>query len=87
VLPKDCAVEIDLRSWPPQPIFELLRRLGNLEENDFRRTFNLGVGMVFIVPARKIGFVRQTLQSLREPFYEIGQVVPAKPRRPKVIYL
>ncbi|MGH9582804.1 MAG: AIR synthase-related protein, partial [Bryobacteraceae bacterium] len=62
-------------------------RLGNLEENDFRRTFNLGIGMVLIVPSRKIGFVRQTLKKLREPFYEIGQVVPSKPRRPKVVYL
>ncbi|HEX7359347.1 MAG TPA: phosphoribosylformylglycinamidine cyclo-ligase [Bryobacteraceae bacterium] len=87
VLPKNCAVEIDLHSWPPQPIFELLRRLGDLEENDFRRTFNLGVGMVLIVPARKIGFVRQILRKLRESFYEIGRVVPAKPRRPRVMYL
>ncbi|MGH9621693.1 MAG: phosphoribosylformylglycinamidine cyclo-ligase, partial [Bryobacteraceae bacterium] len=87
VLPKNCAVEIDLRSWPPQPIFELLRRLGDLEDDDFRRTFNLGVGIVLIVSARKIGFVRQILRKLREPFYEIGRVVPARPRRPRVMYL
>jgi phosphoribosylformylglycinamidine cyclo-ligase len=87
VLPKTCAVEIDLHSWPPQPIFELLRRLGNLEEADFRRTFNLGIGMVLVVDAGKIGFVRQKLKQLKQPFYEIGRVVRFRPRRPKVIYL
>jgi phosphoribosylformylglycinamidine cyclo-ligase len=87
VLPKHCAVAIDMQSWPRQPIFELLRRLANVEESDFRRTFNLGIGMVLIVPSRKIGFVRQILKKLKEPFYEIGQVVRSKPRRPRVIYL
>ncbi len=87
VLPKNCAAEIDPRSWPTQPIFELLRKAGNLEENELRRTFNLGIGMVLIVSPKKIGFVRQILAKLKEPCYEIGRVVRSKSRQPKVIYL
>jgi phosphoribosylformylglycinamidine cyclo-ligase len=88
ILPDDCAVEIDVKSWPAQPIFELLRKLGNIPEDDLRRTFNLGVGMVLVVSPRKIGFVSQILKSLREPFHEIGHVVPRKSKRaPKVVYL
>jgi phosphoribosylformylglycinamidine cyclo-ligase len=75
VLPKDCAVEIDASSWPKQPIFELLRELGGVPEDDFRRTFNLGVGMVLVVSAKKLAEVSRVLKKLREPFYRIGQVI------------
>jgi phosphoribosylaminoimidazole (AIR) synthetase len=87
ILPRHCAAEIDPRSWPRQPIFELLQKLGNVPEEDFRRTFNLGVGMVFVVPARKIGFVSQILKKLGEPFHQIGRVVETRSNTPKVIYL
>jgi phosphoribosylformylglycinamidine cyclo-ligase len=88
VLPQGCAVEIEVNSWPRQPIFELLQRLGNIPEDDFRRTFNLGIGMVLVVPAKKIGFVSQILKKLREPCHQIGRVVAAKSKRePKVRYL
>jgi len=88
ILPKNTGVEIDPTSWPQQPIFELLAKLGNIPEDDLRRTFNLGIGMVFVVPARKIGFVSQILKKLREPFHEIGRVVELKSKKQvKVIYL
>jgi len=88
VLPKGCAVEIDTNSWPKQPIFELLQRLGNIPADDFRRTFNLGVGMVLVVAANKVGFVSQILKKLREPHYQVGLVVAPKSRRqPKVRYV
>jgi len=88
ILPAGCAVEIDAGSWPSQPIFEILRKLGNIPEDDLRRTFNLGIGMIFVVAARKIGFVSQILKKIREPFYEIGRVVERKSSRSaKVVYL
>lgn len=88
VLPKNCAVEINLSSWPSQPIFDLLKSIGDVPDNDFRRTFNLGIGMVLVVPQRKLGFVSQILKKLREPFFEIGQVVKARSgKHPKVSYI
>ena len=87
ILPSGCAVEIDIHSWPAQPIFEILRKIGNIPEDNLRRTFNLGVGMVLIVPSNKLGFVRQKLKAVRQPFHEIGRVVERKSKRhPKVIY-
>jgi phosphoribosylformylglycinamidine cyclo-ligase len=88
ILPRGCAVQIDPHSWPSQAIFELLQRLGNIPEDDFRRTFNLGIGMVLIVAESKIGFVSQILKKLREPFSQIGRVIQLKsPRQPRVVYL
>jgi phosphoribosylformylglycinamidine cyclo-ligase len=88
VLPKHLGVEIDPASWPDQPIFGLLGKLGNIPQDDLRRTFNLGIGMVFIVPFRKLKFVSQILKKLREPFYQIGRVVDLKSsKQPKVAFL
>jgi phosphoribosylformylglycinamidine cyclo-ligase len=88
VLPQGCAVELNSNSWPKQPIFELLKKLGGIPEDDYRRTFNLGIGMVLIVARAKLPAVTHILKKLREPFHEIGVVVPRKRRsQPEVAYL
>ena len=87
-LPEGLAAEIHVERWPRQPIFELLQRLANVPEDDFRRTFNLGVGMVLMIPEKKVGKASALLSRLREPHYEIGRVVRLASRRGKrVIYL
>jgi phosphoribosylformylglycinamidine cyclo-ligase len=88
VLPTGLAAEIDRTSWPNQPIFELLKSIGDVPEEDYRRTFNLGVGMVLVVAEKKIGFVSQILRKMREPFYRIGRVAKqSSPRAARVVYL
>ena len=88
ILPRTLAAEINGSSWPRQPIFELLKEIGNIPEEDYRRTFNLGVGMILVVAEGQFGFVSQILKKLGEPFYQIGRVVKQKtPRQPKVTYL
>jgi phosphoribosylformylglycinamidine cyclo-ligase len=87
ILPRGLAVEISPKSWPSQPIFEYLRKLGNVPDDDYRRTFNLGIGMVLVIAENKVGFVSQILKKLGEPFYQIGQVIRRAQRQPKVRYL
>ncbi len=87
VLPDGLAAEIELGSWPKQPIFDLLQKIGNIPDDDLRRTFNLGVGMVFVVSKKKLGFVSSVLKKLGEAAYPIGRVVPQKsPGQPRVSY-
>ncbi len=87
ILPKACAAQIEIESWPRQPIFKLLQKMGNIPEDDFRRTFNLGIGMVFAISPRHIEAATQILRKLREPAYPIGQVVAHhSARQPRVIY-
>ena len=51
VLPAGLGVHLRRGSWTAPPIFELLTRLGDLDQDDLELTFNLGIGMVAIVPA------------------------------------
>ncbi len=87
ILPKGCAAEIHLGSWPRQPIFDLLQKIGNIPEDDLRRTFNLGIGMVLAISPKKLGVVLRILNTMREPVYRIGRVVAQKSRKqPRVRY-
>ena len=65
-------------SWPVPPIFDLLRRLGNIPGDDYRRTFNLGIGMILVIAGRNLARARKLLDGLGEPCYEIGRVIPLK---------
>jgi phosphoribosylformylglycinamidine cyclo-ligase len=49
VLPQGCDVTIDTRAWTPDPIFQFLQKAGNVEIDEMYHTFNMGIGMVFVV--------------------------------------
>jgi phosphoribosylformylglycinamidine cyclo-ligase len=87
ILPKGLAVEIHKDSWPVLPIFELLRRVGNIPEADYRRTFNLGIGMILVIGKRELAEASSVLKRLREKFFEIGQVIEAHRNAPRVLYI
>jgi phosphoribosylformylglycinamidine cyclo-ligase len=80
ILPDGLAVEVHASAWPVPPIFQLLQRLGNIPDDDLRRTFNLGIGMVLVVSQRNVARVRRVLARLNETCYEIGSVVPLRGR-------
>jgi len=79
VLPRHCAVEVRLGSWPIPPLFRLLERLGKLPAEEMLRTFNMGVGMALIVPKRHLVTVQKFLKRRREKSFVIGQVVRGHP--------
>jgi phosphoribosylformylglycinamidine cyclo-ligase len=86
MLPKGLAAAIDCASWRIPPLFEALRRIGNIPDDDYRRTFNLGVGMILAVPARAAARAEAALAKLGESPIRIGSVVSHKRGRPRVEY-
>ena len=75
VLPENCAVEIDLNSWPNLPIFDLLVKLGGLKNSEAYKTFNMGIGYVFILPEDQLDAANKLLDKIGVKAYEIGKVV------------
>ena len=49
VMPEALAATIDRATWTPQPVFDLVRRVGGVAQPDLERTLNCGVGMVALV--------------------------------------
>lgn len=83
ILPKNISAVIELGSWPVLPIFEHLRELGNVSQDEMLRTFNLGVGLIAVVPAEKFKRTKSMLERANEKFYVIGRTVKGDRR---VIY-
>jgi phosphoribosylformylglycinamidine cyclo-ligase len=86
MLPKGLAAAIDTKSWKIPPIFEVLRRIGDVPLDDFRRTFNLGIGMILTVPARGLSRAEAVLEQLGESPIRIGSVIKQKRGRGRVEY-
>lgn len=77
ILPENCAVELKAESWPSLPIFEVCQEIGKLSHDEIYRTFNMGIGLVMIVPAVSVAQIKNALHTFPSyPVYEIGRVVP-----------
>jgi phosphoribosylformylglycinamidine cyclo-ligase len=51
VMPEELVATVDRSSWTPQPIFDLVRQVGAVDQADLERTLNCGVGMVAVTTA------------------------------------
>jgi len=87
MLPKEFGVAIQTASWKIPPLFEVLRRIGDIPEEDYRRTLNLGVGMILAVPARTAVKAEAVLSKMGETAFRIGTVVAQKRGKPRVEYV
>ena len=67
------------------PIFEYLKKLGNLSQNDCYETFNMGIGMVLAVSEDKLESVKKLLSDKNEDFYIIGNLRKRKDNEEKII--
>ncbi len=74
IIPEGLKLDVDWNSWPEPLIFDIIRREGNVPEEDMRRTFNLGIGLVMVVERNAADRISEELKSRQENAYIIGQV-------------
>ena len=73
VIPEHVSLEVDINSWNKIPIFDFLKNNLDIETKDLYQTFNMGIGLVFIVEQSE----KDRLISLigKDSCSEIGVVV------------
>jgi phosphoribosylformylglycinamidine cyclo-ligase len=74
VIPKPLHVHIDWQSWERPPVFRLIQKLGEVPEDDMRRTFNLGVGLVIVAAKRGADKLLNILRKQAEHPVILGEV-------------
>ncbi len=74
ILPKGLGAMVDLASWQPPPLFEHLQHLGNVTQDEMMRTFNMGIGLICVVPAEKVKKAKAVLNRANERHCIIGRV-------------
>ncbi|HZY61793.1 MAG TPA: phosphoribosylformylglycinamidine cyclo-ligase [Edaphobacter sp.] len=75
ILPKGMGAVVDLASWQVPPLFEHLQSLGNVAQDEMLRTFNMGIGLIAVIPAEKIKKAKAVLNRANERHMIIGRVV------------
>jgi len=74
ILPDGLSVTIKKKSWPSLPVFSCIQSIGEIEQKEMFRTFNMGIGMVFVLDKEHISAVNTALEK-HSKVYEIGHVV------------
>jgi phosphoribosylformylglycinamidine cyclo-ligase len=77
VVPDGLIPEFSWYSWPIPPIFSLIKKQGNVPEDDMRQTFNMGIGLVFILGKKATIELLSYADKFSQKFYEIGRIVKA----------
>lgn len=75
VIPRGLKLSVDWESWQRPAIFSLIQGKGNVPEDDMRRTFNLGIGMIFVVARRDANIALRILRRRKEHPVVIGEVI------------
>ena len=78
ILPGGCKAVIEAGSWEIPPIFSFLQQKGNIPVAEMYRTFNMGIGMMALVPEEQVEDIMQQFEALEEKPRVIGEIVAAE---------
>ena len=84
ILPKGLDAVVDLASWEIPPIFQHMQQLGNVDQDEMFRTFNMGIGLIAVIPAEQVKKAKAILNRANERHCIIGRIQTRGSR--KVIY-
>jgi len=84
IIPKGLCAEIDVLSWPLGAPFKEVMQRGKIAATEMYRTFNMGIGMIVVLPATEAAAAMRLLKKQRVKAYSIGNIVRTAPRAKKV---
>ena len=75
-LPEGLKANIDWNAWSVPEIFLDIQRQGNIDEEEMKRVFNLGIGYCVIVPANRAEFAMSVIRDdTLADCWQIGEIV------------
>ena len=74
VVPKHLKININWNAWKPNPIFGLIQRTGRISDNEMRKVFNMGIGLIFIVNKKNSKAITEQLKKQKIKNYIIGEI-------------
>lgn len=74
VVPDNLTISVDWKAWDRPAIFELIREIGNVPEDDMRSTFNLGIGLIAVVDPEAADEVKEIASEVDEQVIEMGEI-------------
>lgn len=75
VTPEGLSLKIDWNAWEIPYLFKFIQKLGNINDEEMRKVFNLGIGLIAIVDKSDVDQTLEISKQLKESAYVIGEVV------------
>ena len=85
VLPTHVKAVIHRSAWKIPAVFNWLQKLGNVAEKEMFSVFNMGVGMIFTVPAAVADAVQAAVSTPEYPAFRMGEIQPQTEEAPTVV--
>ncbi len=86
IVPQACSILIREESWDIPPIFSFLQQAGNISAKEMARTFNMGIGMILIVPDYAVLDVTQRIEAMNERAFVVGEILDCKEAGRRLIW-
>jgi phosphoribosylformylglycinamidine cyclo-ligase len=86
IVPQACSILIRDESWDIPPIFSFLQQAGNISGKEMVRTFNMGLGMIVVVPDHAALDVVQRIEAMKERAFVIGEIGDCKETGKRLIW-
>ncbi len=74
VLPPGCRATVRRKAWPCPPLFDLLQRAGSIEPREMSDVFNLGLGMIAVVPEALLDEVQRGAREAGVRTWVVGEI-------------
>lgn len=87
VFPEGVRARINRQAWTVPPLFQALSRLGQVEREEMYRVFNMGIGLILVVPADSAAAVLAKAASLGDQGWHIGEMAASSGGQPEVEYV
>ena len=68
-------MKINWYAWSVLPIFKLIQETGSIDDEEMRKVFNLGIGLIAVISKETASLLKLHHSEKRIEFYEIGEVV------------
>jgi phosphoribosylformylglycinamidine cyclo-ligase len=86
IIPQSCRAVIKKGSWPVLPVFDVIKEIGNVDEKEMFRVFNMGIGMMLIVAEKECPAVLEHLELHGEKAYQIGFIEKKDEKQEQVYF-
>jgi len=87
IVPNPCRAVILKDSWEIPPIFNIIRKMGNVDDEEMYRVFNMGIGMMVIASEKETSEIIERLEKLGEKAFSIGFIEKRDQSQPSISFI
>lgn len=87
IIPEPCRAVIKKKSWNISPIFSIIQKMGNIDDMEMLKVFNMGIGMMIVVPEKEVPEIMERLHVLGEHAYSIAVIEKRSKGQPQVSFV